>query len=260
MSGSNQRSRYEILLLRPEHKDWAKAVRIYSLIFNSPGWRSMYPKDLTKRTYKGFEAIDGLISHCIASGWTYGVFDTQYTPKNGVNSQLLWNFKDLEASEEMLLEQMDFPLVSIALSYDGYIPPPANTGSLSVVFPAMTEQNRRLDELDKRNPSDWKPKGLHQVLMRLGTSTKPNYAGKGLMKGLARHLVVQASAAGFHATQMRASSAAVLHVWQNLGDPYRSEVVCELNTGSIEVNDGTVVEPDMDIGNFRVARLWTTLR
>lgn len=260
MTSADVTSRYQLRVLGPEHKAWAKALRIYSLIFNSPGWRAMYPDNLVARTYKGYDALDGLITHCIASGWTYGVFDTQYKPQHGGDGQLLWDFNNLEATEEELLQQMDFPLVSIALSYDGYDPPLVNPQGLTLVIPAITEQNKILNKLDVRDPADWKPTGLRQVLMRNGTSTSPSYSGKGLMGRLARHLVDEARAAGFHAMQMRASSAAVLHVWENLPSPCRCEVISELTEDlGAAAEPGKTLTSTSEARNFRIARLWITL-
>src|SRR5258708_2622357 len=116
-------SRFEIRKLTSEHVMWAAAIIIHSNVHYSPIWSVVYPENKADRCYKGLSATTYLIEHQIDSGLSYGVFDTQYKfkrPESAITGgKLYWDEKDLSVTKEQLLEQMDFPLVSIAMSYDG---------------------------------------------------------------------------------------------------------------------------------------------
>ena len=57
---------------------------------------------------------------------SFGIFDTQYKFKRpesaSTQGKLYWDENDLDSDGAALLQQMDFPLVSVALAYDGSQP------------------------------------------------------------------------------------------------------------------------------------------
>ena len=116
--------RYEIRKLGPEHLDWIKAILTHSNIYCSPIWKVLYPDDKAKRAYVMLNNLDYHVLHGINSGHSYGAFDTEYQFKRpesaATGGKLYWDFDNLNATGEELLVQMDFPLASIALAYDGF--------------------------------------------------------------------------------------------------------------------------------------------
>jgi hypothetical protein len=118
--------RYEIRQLTVAHTPWAAAIVIHSNMFHSPIWPVLYPDEKTKRVQQGMGAVDYLVRHQIESGMSFGIFDTQYEYKRPgsalTQGKLYWDPNDVKSDGASLLQQMDFPLVSVALSYDASNP------------------------------------------------------------------------------------------------------------------------------------------
>lgn len=119
-------SRYEIRTLGPEHIDWADAIVCHSNMFSSPVWPILLPENKTGRCYGMFKAANYLVRHQIDSGLSLGVFDKEYQFKRpesaATGGKLYWDLDNEAADRSELLEQMDFPLVSVALAYDASNP------------------------------------------------------------------------------------------------------------------------------------------
>ncbi len=119
-------SRYEIRRLTDRDVSWVSAVVIHSNLFHSTIFAVTYPDGLVQRCYDSFRQVEYLIKHQIDSGHSFGVFDLEYEFKTEEarkdGGQLLWDLKNLEVTSDDLLRQMDFPLVSVAMSYDGINP------------------------------------------------------------------------------------------------------------------------------------------
>ncbi len=119
---------------------------------------------------------------------SFGIFDLHYVYKNPesekVGGKLWWNEKQVEnMDKEKLLEQMDFPLVSIVLSFDEWCPvDKEKLVPIQEVLPLSAIENRVIEERDKRDEKDWKATGFKQVLMRNSTSTRADYEGQGKIK------------------------------------------------------------------------------
>jgi hypothetical protein len=105
---------------------WAAAIVIHNNMFHSPVWPVIYPDEKTKRAQQGMAAADYLIRHQIESGMSFGIFDKQYDYKRPESAltqgKLYWDPNDIKSDGASLQQQMDFPLVSVALSYDGFNP------------------------------------------------------------------------------------------------------------------------------------------
>ncbi|CAO2653857.1 Nn.00g105900.m01.CDS01 [Neocucurbitaria sp. VM-36] len=83
---------------------------------------------MSKRVFDMFAAADYLCLHQINSGLSFGVFDTEYEYETEeakkVGGKLYWDRNEpsieeeqgLKAEGDRLLAQMDFPLISVALS------------------------------------------------------------------------------------------------------------------------------------------------
>ncbi|KAK8127853.1 hypothetical protein PG984_008961 [Apiospora sp. TS-2023a] len=232
-------ARYEIRPLGPEHAEWAKAIVTHSNAFGSPVWSVIWPDELTIRNYKVFETLDHMIDHQIASGLSIGIFDTEYQYKRpesaATGGKLWWDTTDLSADGDKLMAQMDFPLLSVALSYDGFVPfDMSKIAPVGAVLAGFGESMHALEALDKRDPATWKPTAPGQVLMRNATATKLDEGGKGLMSHLARHIMRRAADQGFRGIQIEAYNDRVTWVWSNPPPPFKGEIVSSLNAWTWE--------------------------
>lgn len=116
--------RYEIHKLGPEHAQWASAIVCHSNVFHSSIFSVVYPEEKTQRFNAMMQTAGYLVDHQISSGLSYGVFDTEYRYKEAKSAatggQFYWDPEKNDATGNELLEAMDFPLVSVALAYDGF--------------------------------------------------------------------------------------------------------------------------------------------
>ncbi|KAB8364859.1 hypothetical protein FH972_024720 [Carpinus fangiana] len=178
-------TRYEIRRLGPEHMVWAKAIVLHANLFQSPVWKQLHAGELTEKLMAGLSpSVDYLFTHQVNSGLSWGIFDTEYVFKNPASATrggaLYWDPKDTSSTGEQLLEQMDFPLASVALAYDGinrldY----ALLGPLVELLPAYSTIMDALGTLDTRDPKSWEATAPNQVLMRNATATRADYANNG---------------------------------------------------------------------------------
>lgn len=117
-------SRFEIRQLGPEHAQWASAIVIHSNVFHSTVFSVVYREDQTARFNAALKAADYLVNHQIESGLSYGVFDTKYqyhrAESAATQGKFYWDPDNETISGSEILEAMDFPLVSVALAYDGF--------------------------------------------------------------------------------------------------------------------------------------------
>lgn len=243
-------SRYEIRTLGPEHSDWAKAIVLHSNIFSSPVWPVIYPENKTRRLYDGYKAADYLINRQIDSGLSLGIFDKEYVYKRpesaATDGKLWWDLDDETVDADTLRDQMDFPLLSVAMAYDGvhHLEMP-KLKPLIATLPAFGTMYGILAQRDPRDPKSWEATAPGQVLLRNATSTKPGEEGKGFMKTLARYMMRKAAEEGFRAIQIECAHDAVIHVWSNPPSPFKGHRISELNCWTYEATneDGTTSYP-----------------
>jgi hypothetical protein len=266
--------RYEIRKLEPEHEPWASALVMHSNLFHSPLWPVLYPTGIAENLIRGTEAAKYLVDHQIYSGWSFGVFDTEYQFKReeskATGGKLYWDANDksiletegLEAESKRLLDQMDFPLVSVALSYDAFNAfDMEKMGPLMACLPHFGVIYHILTEGDKRDPNPSKPTATNQVLNRNATSTRHEYEGEHIMSALARWLMREAAAAGWKAIQIECVNDAVTHVWSKAPAPFKSEIVTEFNTGTWKNEEGELgfKGPDDRVPAVRVTKCFVDL-
>jgi hypothetical protein len=261
--------RYEIRELTSADADFIKAIVIHTNMFYSPIWPNQYPEDKTARVYRGFAAADYLIQHQIDSGHSFGVFDTEYRFKreeSKPHGKLYWDLNDTSADKDKLAEQMDFPLMSVAMSYDGINAiDMARMGPLIECLPTFGNVYHTLEVLDPRPPESWKATGPHQVLMRNATSTRHEAEGKGLMKALAQFLMNYAYEQGFRGIQIECAADAVTYVWSNPPKPYKGTIISEFHTDTLtdEVEENGIkkqVKPFLDTVHQRCTKVYCDLR
>ncbi|KAJ4290495.1 hypothetical protein N0V90_010712 [Kalmusia sp. IMI 367209] len=251
---SSLKPRYEIRQLEPKHAQWASSIVIHSNCFHSPVWPVLYPENMNARAFEGLDRIEYLAMHQINSGHSFGVFDTAYKFKReeskATGGKLYWDRneknvqeeKGLAAEGQRLLEQMDFPLVSVALSYDGADPlDMEKMGPLMAALPHFGPIYHILDVLDPRDKESWGPKAHREVLMRNATSTRHDYEGENIMAGLARWLMREADVRGFRGIQIECVHDAVTHVWSKPPAPYKGGIVSEFHTGTYKDEEGNLL-------------------
>jgi hypothetical protein len=239
----------EIRKLTLEHIAWANAITAHSMVFYSPVWSSIYQKNQTALCYRALEAGEYFLRHQIESGMSFGIFDTNYQYRHPESAEaggkLLWDASNADSTKEELLEQMDFPLVSVAMSYDGAKPLDMNKMMPFIdLHPLFGKLYHELEAADPRDPTTWSAQGPNEVLLRGGTSTRANYEGLGLMKTLAQWVMHEAARTGFRGIQIECLHGNVTKIWSNPPPPFKAELVSMLDLGTFEeVVDGQVIKP-----------------
>jgi hypothetical protein len=204
---------------------------------------------MTARIHAMMTAGLYLISHQIESGMSFGVFDDEYEYKTAegkaAGGKLLWDANEvvegasLKEEGERLAKQMDFPLVSVALSYDAANPlDMSRMQELMDILPHFGLVFHILGDGDKRDPESWKATGPGQVLMRNATSTRCEYEGQGIMGGMARWLMREAASKGYRGVNIECLADAVTHVWSKPQAPFKGGVVSEFDMGTWRNEEG----------------------
>jgi hypothetical protein len=265
--------RYKIRKLEPKHVPFAVAILAHSHGFHSSIWQYIWPDRLLGRwTRESVPALEYLVQHQIDSGLSYGVFDTEYEYKTAeakeAGGKLYWKSaeddEDIEKTEGRkaeglrMLQQMDFPLVNIALSYDGFVPfDHDKMAALLVSLPEFATLYGTLEARDPRPKESWKPTAPGQVLMRNATSTRNDYEGKGIMAATARWLRREAAAMGFRGIQIECIASAVTHLWSDgVEEPFRAEVVSEFECETLEIEG----EKPFGLAKQRCTKCWVDLK
>jgi hypothetical protein len=203
----------------------------------------------------------------IASGHSFGVVDTQYqyrTPEAAAaGGAVLWDRNAIDATAEQLDEQIDSPLVSIALSYDDFHHMPEEfVAPVIEILPLFGAIYARFAILEPRDLSKMEATDFGQHLMRNGTSTRLSSEGKGIMKKTTNWLIEYAKAHGFRTITLEAFNEAVNHVWTNpSADVLRVDRTCAFHTTDYtEVDaDGRIINP-FGSAKTGVSRIVVTLQ
>jgi hypothetical protein len=271
---SSLKPRYEIRKLESKHIPWVVAILAHSHGFHSSIWQYIWPdRALGRWTLTGATNLEYLVAHQIESGLSYGVFDTEYEYKTleakQAGGKLFWDVNEpaensveqthgRKAESTRLLRQMDFPLVSIALSYDGFVPlDHAKMGPLLESLPEFALLYGILEKRDPRDPAEWKATAPGQVLMRNATSTRHDYEGEGIASGAARWLRREAKLMGFRGIQIECIADAVTYLWsEGVEDPFKARVISEFDTQTWEDDNG---ERPFGLAKQRCTKCWVDL-
>ncbi|KAL4930255.1 uncharacterized protein BDV17DRAFT_289859 [Aspergillus undulatus] len=249
--------RFEIRKLEPQHLEWAKAILSHSNIFHSPVWANIYPEKQTERFYATFDGATYAVQHQIKSGLSYGVFDKEYVfkkPESAKTGGAVYfqaeEQRDPSLTGDEILEQMDFPLASIALAFDAA--DPMDMGRIAPLFEALPDFaafTSRLKARDARDGSTWEAKGPGEVLKRMGTATRADYMNVGITKMMAHWLIYDAAEKGFRGIDIACYHDAVNHIWMHPPEPFRSELVAVFRVDEYEYErEGEVVRPYGHVG------------
>ncbi|KAL4901971.1 hypothetical protein BDW74DRAFT_181128 [Aspergillus multicolor] len=244
--------RYEIRKLEPKHLEWAKAIISHSNVFHSPVWAKLYPENQAERFRATFNGTTYLVQHQIASGLSYGVFDTEYqferAESAATGGAMYWGEEwNPSFTSDDILARMDFPLASIALAFDA-----ADPIDMRQVVPLFAPEALPhfaafapfLDAGDTRDPSTWEAKGPRQVLKRMGTATRPDYMNTGITKTMAHWLMWEAAWKGFRGINIECYHDAVNHIWTHPPSPFKAELVARVRVNEYEKDEaGEPVRP-----------------
>ena len=139
---------------------------------------------------------------------------------------------------------MDFPLVSIALSYDATDPP--DEAKLQDYYDILSVARDMFSHLGSLIPpsarAGYGGAGCGElrrgkVLMARSLATRGDYERHGIMKGMAWWLMREAKRWDYEVIETRTGSAAVRRVWENPPEPFRATVMSEFVFGEFEVVD-----------------------
>lgn len=205
------------------------------------------------------------MEHQVASGFSFGVFDKEYEYKRpesrATEGKLYWDVTDMSATRESLLAGMDFPLVSVAMSYDivnrlDYTRMGGMMDALGLYGPVL----KRMDELDPRGSLDnWIPKDTGRVLQRNATATREDYMGYGLMKKMAHWVIREAERFGWTGIVIECFHDAVTETWMNPPDGFKAQNVCEVIIKDTEEEvDGKMVS--YEHVDQKAVRVFVTLK
>ena len=258
-------SRYELRTLTLDHIEWASAIFTHGMLHQNRLWAgTTTTEEAAAGTYRMLDLGNPIMEHQIRSGHSLGIFDKEYKFKRpeseATGGKLYWDSKDMTATGADLLEQMDFPLISVAMSYDLSDPPPDPIGWIDCC-PHAVQVFGELEEKDRRDPEVSKATGPNQVLMRLGTATRADVMGLKLMKKMAHFVMRKAADDGFRGIDIECFSPAVTHVWSNPPSPFQGLVVSEVDTDEFEVtnDNGEKVYPLVH-AHTKISKVFVTLR
>ncbi|KAF2660298.1 hypothetical protein K491DRAFT_688338 [Lophiostoma macrostomum CBS 122681] len=237
---------------------------MHSNLYHSPVWPLIYPSNITANLHACLRSASYLVAHQINSGLSYGVFDTQYTFKRessrATDGALYFNASEpsiqdsqgIDAESKRLLDQMDFPLVSIALSYDSFYPlDQTQMVDLVACLPLFGTAYHELAvrDAEARDAASWQAEGPGEVLFRNATSTRREYEGEGIMAGLARWLIREVDGLGWRGVQIETFNDAVFRVWsqpekavegegEGEGKKWKAVVASEFDAGTYVDGEG----------------------
>lgn len=101
---SSLKSRHEIRKLELHHTSQTLAIAMHSNLFHGPLWTALYPSNTTARLHRSMAVGSYLVEHQIASGLSFGVFDTQYEfrrdESRATDGKLYWDEKGPGVQEE----------------------------------------------------------------------------------------------------------------------------------------------------------------
>jgi hypothetical protein len=240
---------FEIRKLEREHAPWVAAIVAHSNIWCSPIHAVTHPDNKAARSYLTKKGAEYIIYKAIETGLSFGMFDLNYKfrrPESAATGgKLYWDEANTDATSEELLEQMDFPLASVALAYDGVDPfDLTKLGDLVAALPAILFGLGTMDRLDPRDKELRKPKVRGEVLFRCGTSTRRDYEGNGLAKSLAHHEMYHVATLGWKAIEIQTANDGVYHIWTNPPPPFKAELILKVSTADLEGEvDGKMVKP-----------------
>ena len=244
--------RYEIRKIGPEVAEWCKALTIYGFLLRTSIWTPIIPEPKPATALKALENLSDYFDHAINSGLSYGIFDTEYQYKRpqsvGTGGALYWAELDPQDSDlaEEMIEGMDFPLVSLALTYDFFYQRKADfEPPMLELIPLHPQVMMLLGQADPRPSESWLPHAAGEVVCRTGTVTKPGYERQGLMGALSKFVILQLKHFGFRGLIIGTAGSAVHRVYTEPPNGVKSTVLHHYDVEAMELEeqDGRKIRP-----------------
>jgi hypothetical protein len=232
-------------------------------------WKPLLPFPKTANALRGLDKLARHYQHAIASGLSFGIFDTQYVFSRpaaaAANRMLHWRGGDgdLDPGQteferygaDQMRAAMDFPLVCMALAYDAFAPrdPRAARDMLDLIplqrqlgaFLSSVSENYGTGNGKGKVLAASEPTDFGQVLVRSGCVTRMGYEGQGLATALNRFVMLEAKSWGFRGIKVGISNPSVLHCYTNPPRGCRTQVVAHWDFEKIEMEDedGNIIRP-----------------
>jgi hypothetical protein len=246
--------RYYIGEIDSSVAEWCKALMIYGFMLRTSIWTPILREPKTANALRALKLLSDYFDHAITSGLSYGVFDTEYQSKHpqadvGIG-KLHWD--QLDPKDPYLrikmIEEMDFPLVSVALSYDFFNQRKADfEPSILEILPLHPVMMSILAQ-EAPGPQDprW-PQAPGEVVCRTGTVTKPGYERRGLMTALNKFVILEMRSRAYRNLIIgtAGNGLSVHHVYTNPPDGCGSEVLHHYDVETMELDgeDGQKFKP-----------------
>ncbi|KAL7619793.1 hypothetical protein AAE478_010336 [Parahypoxylon ruwenzoriense] len=250
--GVNLPPRYEIRLVTPDMADWISALAYFTHFFDSPIWSAIYEGRLASealRAHRLCKAFYQMPEMPAKNGLSFCIWDKEFIfkrPESAAKGGVCYwdefdiNDPDLEFNgRQKLLAALDFPVVSIGLSFDKFVPgDPKGWEAALEALPLYAPMGKFYEAHDPRPKGSWEPTAAGQVIERAGTGTMDGYHGKGLMKALARFIMLEMKSRGYRAIQINCGAPQVHRVWSNPPSPFRSTTLGTFPTWIFEAEEG----------------------
>lgn len=247
--------RYYIAKVDAAVAEWCKALLIYGFMLRTSIWTPILREPKTANALRALKLLSDYFDHAINSGLSYGIFDKEYQPRRSesVNSgggDLNWD--ELDPDDPYLsikmIENMDFPLVSVALSYDFFNQRKADfEPSILKILPLHPSVMELLGK-GAPGPSDprW-PRKYGEVVCRTGTVTKPGYEGRGLMTALNKFVMLEMKSQRYRNLIIgtAGNGMSVHHVYTNPPEGCTSQILHHYDVEAMELKDehGRAIRP-----------------
>ncbi|KAI0144265.1 hypothetical protein GGR57DRAFT_482558 [Xylariaceae sp. FL1272] len=261
--------RYVIRRLDHTVLEWVVAMGIEGFMLRDDSiWKPLLPHPKTANALRGLDKLAGYYQHALTSGFSFGIFDTQYVfshPQSAATGRMLHWRGGLDPGQlefetygaDQMRVAMDFPLVCMALSCDAFAPvDPRVMQNVNELMPLQAQLNAFLSSASddfgkgKGKATRGSVTDYGQILSRFGCVTRLGYENRGLATALNRFVMLEAKAWGFRGIRVGTGNASVLRFWMDPPKGFQSEIVAHWNFEDIEMQDeeGRVVKPYRESG------------
>ncbi|KAI0165286.1 hypothetical protein GGR52DRAFT_558236 [Hypoxylon sp. FL1284] len=267
-------SRYEIRGVTADLADSIAALSFHSHFFESEVWSRIYEGCQTRsalRAYHECKPFYQLPETSAKNGLSYFIWDKEFVfkrPESAARGGIcFWddfdlNDPDLEVDgQQKLYDALDIAIVGFGLAYDKFVPgDPKGWAAAEKALPLNTPINTFLQVQDPRPKGSWEATAPGQVIERTGTGTRQGYHGQGLMKALAKFIMLEMKSRGFRAIQITCGAPQVHHVWMNPPKPFRSSTLGAFPNWIFEAEeDGNKIRPYEKAGAANFFLVWVEL-
>ncbi|KAI1860496.1 hypothetical protein JX265_009895 [Neoarthrinium moseri] len=248
-------SRYEIRPIEPQHEEWCRALLAQALLLRAPIWRPLIPEPKVKTILTGWRTLEPYYGHSLRNGLSYAVYDKEYVFKRpesvASGGALYWdeiNAEDPELEvkgEQWMLDGLDFPIVSLALSYDLLQPPPKEAyAAMGRLLPAWGAMMAQFTDTAQTIPNLPQPTEIGQYAHRSGCITRSEYEGKGLGKLASWWVMHEMAAKGFWGLLVGAGNDQISKIWLHKDAPFRVATIIKEDLWQVELEvDGQKIRP-----------------